>query len=466
MVATRMAALVGGLLPVSLVLNDAVAQPAAELQKPRITIFDFRVVGEVGIPDAGLVVADLLYPGFSAGVYRIVERGTLLALLKDANIDLAAVVDDPSLLRELKIEGVDFVLVGNVVKLHNIVISARIVNVRTAEVQVAAKVSLPDAGGLEAAVKDLAVRLQQDEVSWARTQRINELLTLAKANDSKQTGKTALDALDELLRLDPAHREALALREKIRAYYGPPPILELDLGNDVKLELVLIPAGRFHMGSPAREQHRESREGLQQRVTIAKPFYMGKFEVTQAQWQAVMGNNPSRHRGAKLPVENVSWEDCQKFVLSLSTLVGREVRLPTEAEWEYACRAGTTTPFHFGKDLDSTMANFLGGFPYGAGAKGANRGRTTEVGSFQPNAWGLYDMHGNVSEWCEDEWAESLIIVPTGGSAVVGTGLLAHVVRGGAFSVIGRNCRSAVRFRFTPSSRSDSLGFRVVVSAQ
>ena len=174
----------------------------------------------------------------------------------------------------------------------------------------------------------------------------------------------------------------------------------IELGKDVKLEMVLIPAGKFMMGSPASEKGRDKDE-TQHEVTLTKPFYMGKYEVTQEQWEAVMGNNPSLTKGAKLfdpigrrPVTDVTWNNCQDFIKKLNAKTDGGYRLPTEAEWEYACRAGTTTAYSVGDSLTKTDAYIDGGI-------------IKPVGSYKPNAFGLYDMHGNVWEWCND-WYGSL----------------------------------------------------------
>jgi formylglycine-generating enzyme required for sulfatase activity len=241
----------------------------------------------------------------------------------------------------------------------------------------------------------------------------------------------------------------------------------VDLGGGVKLELVWCPPGTFMMGSPLSEARRNSDE-MQHRVTLTKGFWMGKYEVTQAQWEAVMGNNPSLFMDAdkNAPVERVSWNDCQTFVRKLNERIpGGGFRLPTEAEWEYACRAGTATASHYGDDLDATMANFDGRYPYGDGRKGKYRGTTVRVGSFRPNAWGLYDMHGNVWEWCEDgceAYPSGSVTDPVGH----GSDPFRVVRRGGSWYDFARNCRSANRSRSDPGNRISNLGLRLARDPQ
>ena len=239
------------------------------------------------------------------------------------------------------------------------------------------------------------------------------------------------------------------------------PTLTLDCGGGVTMELVLIPAGEFMMGSPANEAKRGSDES-QHRVRITRAFYMGKYEVTQAEYQVVMGTNPSKFKGASNPVEQVSWNDSTEFCRKLSERSGKQVRLPTEAEWEYACRAGTTTPFHYGSSLGSDQANFDGNFPDGGAARGTYREKTTPVGSFQANAWGLHDMHGNVWEWCGDWYDEGYYGKSPGQNPTGPTSGGYRVLRGGAWSNFGLSCRSALRSGLIPSDRNDHIGFRVV----
>ncbi len=247
----------------------------------------------------------------------------------------------------------------------------------------------------------------------------------------------------------------------------PPPagdVKTVDLGGGVTLDLAWIPAGTFTMGSPAVEVDRGGDEGPQHEVRFAQGFWMGQTEVTQAQYEQVTGGNPSNWKGANLPVENVSWNDAKEFCRKASQTTGQEVRLPSEAEWEYACRAGTTTPFHYGDSLDATMANFDGNYPYGNGRKGEYRQRTTAVKTFRPNAWGLYDMHGNVWEWCEDWYHDSYNGAPRDGSPWLSPAGSFRALRGGSWGDDAGLCRSARRFWDAPAIANYYCGFRVVLS--
>ncbi len=246
-----------------------------------------------------------------------------------------------------------------------------------------------------------------------------------------------------------------------------------DLGNGVLLEMVYIPGGTFMMGAPKNEIGRSSDEGPQHKVTV-KPFLMGKYPITQAQWNAVMGKNPSHYKGDNRPVENVSWHDCVEFCKRLFDKTGKAYRLPSESEWEYACRAGTTTPFYFGKTITTDLANYNGRSTYASGPSGVYRGETTDVGSFPPNAFGLYDMHGNVWEWCADLWHDNYDGAPTDGSAWLENksekGTLEYLTncnetkkrlfRGASFYYVPDGCRAAYRNGGSWDFRSRLIGFR------
>jgi formylglycine-generating enzyme required for sulfatase activity len=248
--------------------------------------------------------------------------------------------------------------------------------------------------------------------------------------------------------------------------------------NGVKIAMVSIPGGTFVMGSPEDEEGREpyswleGSESPQHQVTI-EPFYIGKYSVTQAQWLAVMGSNPSRFKDGNWenrPVENVSWNDAIAFCDKLSKLTGQEYRLPSEAEWEYGCRAGTTTPFYFGETITTDLANYDGtdnetlgwSGSYVSGPKGVCHSETTEVGKFPPNAFGLYDQHGNVWEWCGDNWHENYEGAPTDGSVWKGGDESRRVLRGGSWINYPDNTRAANRNRYNPVDRYYYIGFRVV----
>ena len=235
----------------------------------------------------------------------------------------------------------------------------------------------------------------------------------------------------------------------------------LQLADEVSLELVMIPAGEFHMGSPDDEPGRSADE-VAHRVRLSRALLIGRYEVTQRQYEAVMGTNPSFYQGdPQLPVERVTWEQAAEFCRRASQLTGRDVRLPSEAQWEYACRAGTTSPFHFGDDVTPDDVNF--DTSEGGVIPGESLQRTTPVGGYPANCWGLYDMHGNVREWCADWYGpyprDARMVVDPAGPP---TGP-AHLLRGGSWDDYSRRCRSAYRCGYRPGDREQCHGFRVVV---
>ncbi|WP_287527062.1 bifunctional serine/threonine-protein kinase/formylglycine-generating enzyme family protein [Okeania sp. SIO2C2] len=239
-------------------------------------------------------------------------------------------------------------------------------------------------------------------------------------------------------------------------------VITENLGNGVTLEMVKIPAGRFLMGSPETETGRENNEGPQHYVDVPE-FFMGKYPVTQAQWQAVMGNNPSRFKGVRRPVENVSWNDATEFCQKLSQITGKKYSLPSESQWEYGARAGTTTPFYFGETITSELANYRGTSTYADEPKGKYLQETTDVGIFPPNAFGLYDMHGNVWELCADDWHNNYNGAPKDGSAWLDENENRSALRGGSWLYNPNDCRSAIReFNFRRDNHLDIIGFRVV----
>ncbi|MEX0271814.1 formylglycine-generating enzyme family protein [Leptolyngbyaceae cyanobacterium UHCC 1019] len=267
-----------------------------------------------------------------------------------------------------------------------------------------------------------------------------------------------------------------------------------DLGNDVPLEMVVIPGGEFLMGISDSQRETILKEYLKtasqenaekwtswklpQHKVVIPAFCMGKYPVTQKQWLAVMGEfkqEPS-FLGDQRPIERVSWDDAIAFCSQLSQKTGKPYRLPSEAEWEYACRAGTTTPFSFGDTITPDLANYNSNYTYGEGAKGACQEQTTDVGSFPANVFGLYDMHGNVWEWCADQWYDSYTNKP---ESLKQNGAIAwtaentkispkpdvaelRLLRGGSWYDNPRHCRSANRNWHGRDYRGFNFGFRLV----
>ena len=245
-----------------------------------------------------------------------------------------------------------------------------------------------------------------------------------------------------------------------------------ELGHGVALTMVRIPAGGFAMGSPSGETDRTSAEGPQHSVRLEE-FFLGQTPITQAQWKVVaawekveldLNSDPASFKGPNRSVEQVNWHEAVEFCRRLSARTGRTYTLPSEAQWEYACRAGTTTPFAFGETITTGLANYDGKYTYGDGPKGEDRGQTTPVGSFPANAWGLQDMHGNVWEWCLDHWHDSHADAPTDGTPWLdpqATEDVARLLRGGSWNSFPRICRSAFRNCGHPDDRNTSIGFRV-----
>lgn len=266
-----------------------------------------------------------------------------------------------------------------------------------------------------------------------------------------------------------------------------------DLGNGVNLELVAVPRGNFVMGSPNDEEWRNwngntfadirdvNVEGPQHNVVI-NPFWMSKYPVTQAQWRSVaalpkvkrdLDPEPSNFQGNHHPVESVFWCEAVEFCDRLSQKTGQKYQLPSEAQWEYACRGRTTTPFYFGETITTNLSNYRGtdwkfldktypGF-YGQGTRGIYRQQTTEVGIFPPNAFGLYDLHANVWEWCLDNWHDNYQEAPTDGSAwVTGGDDSYRIVRGGSWLYFPGICRSATRHKYALNIWHIGIGFRII----
>ncbi|OLP18380.1 hypothetical protein BST81_11010 [Leptolyngbya sp. 'hensonii'] len=253
--------------------------------------------------------------------------------------------------------------------------------------------------------------------------------------------------------------------------WGYTETLGLNAGQEIGLDLIAIPGGSFTMGAPASEPDGSKNERPQHEVTL-QPFYLGRYPITQAQWRVVssydrvnqdLDPDPSSFKGDHRPVEQVSWEDAQEFCQRLSAKTGKAYRLPSEAQWEYACRAGSTTPFHFGETLTPDLANYNGNYTYNNGSPGENRKQTTDVGIFPANDWGLHDMHGNVLEWCEDDYHSNYQGAPDDGSAWIEVDQEQNrrVLRGGSWADSPGYCRSAVRLNDSRENRFNSIGFRV-----
>ena len=239
-------------------------------------------------------------------------------------------------------------------------------------------------------------------------------------------------------------------------------------------EMIVIPAGEFMMGSPESEEERTSREGPLHKVTIAKPFAVGRFAINFVEWDAAVAEGGVTHRpdnpdneglgGGRYPVIDVSWEDANAYCAWLSNMTGKAYHLLSEAKWEYCCRAGTATPFWWGSAISTAHANYNGNYTYGNGWEGEYRKRTVPVGWFEPNPWGLYNVHGNVSEWCEDCWHEDYDGAPEDGSAWLsadgGDGNI-RVLRGGSWINGPQILRSADRDGSFTDSRDVNYGFRI-----
>jgi formylglycine-generating enzyme required for sulfatase activity len=234
-----------------------------------------------------------------------------------------------------------------------------------------------------------------------------------------------------------------------------------NLGAGISLDLVSIPSGEFLMGD---DRHHPDEQPIHQ-VKIPS-FHIGKYPITQAQYRSIMGENQGFGLGADYPIEQISWHDALDFCTKLSQQTGRTYTLPSEAQWEYACRAGTNTAFYFGATITPELANYNGDYPYQGASPGENRAQATPVGSFPPNMFGLYDLHGNVWEWCLDAYQPNYQGAPTDGSAWGENSTdpdLKRVMRGGAWDYVARGCRSAVRCSLAPQNRTAGCGFRVVL---
>jgi formylglycine-generating enzyme required for sulfatase activity len=234
----------------------------------------------------------------------------------------------------------------------------------------------------------------------------------------------------------------------------------LVLPGGVPMALAFVPPGAFLMGGTVEDDEKPVH-----RVTLTRGYFLGVYPVTQAQWAAVMGTDPSHFKGSNRPVEQLSWEDARTFCVRLTAHLSgwSVVRLPTEAEWEFACRAGTTTEYHCGDVPSTDRFNYNGSYSWNGSKKRTNREQTTDVGSFAPNSWGLFDLHGNVWEWCADAYgayADDHQLDP-GEKQKKGSGHYHRVLRGGSWYSHPQSCRAAFRGRRAPADRNGDIGFRV-----
>ncbi|MGF1582989.1 MAG: formylglycine-generating enzyme family protein [Gemmataceae bacterium] len=268
--------------------------------------------------------------------------------------------------------------------------------------------------------------------------------------------------LKDVLEITP---ERLAKEERLRELIlveGLEPVVPT-YTNEIGMEFVWIPPGKFLMGSPEDETERGDNE-TQHEVTLTKGFWLQRTAVTQSQWEQVMGDNPSEFQDPELPVELVSWFDCEEFCQKLSERTSRKTVLPSEAQLEYACRAGTTTPFWFGTTISTKQVNYEGDESENGADEEESKGPTVHVRSFRPNGWGLYQMHGNVWEWCQT-WHENYTqeprvdpVGPTKGDF--------RIYRGGSWAYNAASCRSGYREGCDPDLSNDDLGLRCVLAPE
>jgi RNA polymerase sigma factor (sigma-70 family) len=320
-----------------------------------------------------------------------------------------------------------------------------------------------DAKLAEPLKKDKEAATRQDEkdreeaaIREAEAAILAATVKVTLAENNLEHFKRQLDAAKEKLKT----LKKPAAKDEKQATESQPKDPPKQFTNSIGMKFAWIPAGSFIMGSPKDELSRGANE-TPHKVTLTKGFYMGVHLVTQEQWQEVMSNNPSQFNGEKnLPVDSVTWNECQEFMKKLRAKDKKLYRLPTEAEWEYSCRAGTKTPYHFGETISSDQANYDGEQIYGAGKKGVFREKTTPVGTFPANPWGLFDMHGNVLQWCQDwhdDYPQNDVVDPQGPEK----GRDHVVVRGGSWDLHPMYCRSAYRGGTEPENRNSNYGIRV-----
>ncbi|MGD1806850.1 formylglycine-generating enzyme family protein, partial [Dapis sp. BLCC M126] len=318
--------------------------------------------------------------------------------------------------------------------------------------------------------EDLSVEeTQVKPVEISEDLSAEEIIALKKLDVPKNSPAQQITPPFDVIKVNSKGEEISRLSDKARFFTE-------DLGNGAILEMIYIPGGTFMMGSPENEEGRRDNESPEHEVTL-EPFYMSKYPITQSQYQAIMKKNPSYFKGGKRPVEKVSRYDAKEFCQRLSQKTGKNYRLPSESQWEYACRAGTATPFYFGVTITSELVNYDGKYTYSNAPKGKYRKETTDVGSFPPNAFGLYDLHGNVWEWCADDCHDNYEGAPTDGSPwlkkeltmgrlwqkLTGGNVESTVLRGGSWYVNPDYCRSAFRdYNLRRDITYYDVGFRIV----
>jgi formylglycine-generating enzyme required for sulfatase activity len=303
------------------------------------------------------------------------------------------------------------------------------------------------------------ILLQSSDKKYTKASKEDAFFPKAKINKSfPKTFEYQSATIKQKKRLMGLSHEWFIHKNNSNSIQGYVEILTSKSEKNIYLEMITIPSGYFRMGAPENEIHSSNSERPQHNVTL-QSFYLGRYPVTQAQWRVVAGydcinqelkHNPSRFPGDNRPVEGVCWADVQEFCHRLSAKTSKNYTLPSEAQWEYACRAGSVTPFFYGETISTDLANYNGCLIYKSEQKGIYRGETTEVGMFPPNDWGLYDMHGNVWEWCEDNWHDNYEHASIDGGAWIESYQTKTnwLLRGGSWQNSPKDCRSASRFDF------------------
>lgn len=314
------------------------------------------------------------------------------------------------------------------------------------------------------------IRLENEAAAKLQAEKERKQATMAEQSRKKealkkQAEKTAIEKERKLTAEKKQKKEAAERKRKAAlAAQKKPSNSTSHTDPTTGMEFVLIPGDCFHMGSPSSEPGWARGEGPVHKVCI-ESFYMGKYEVTQGEYQKITGTNPSSFKssGSRFPVEGVSRNDAQGYIKKINSKSVKSYRLPTEAEWEYAARGGTTTPFYFGNTISTSQANYNGNYTYNGGQKGKYRKQTTQAGTFNPNKYGLHDMHGNVWEWCQD-WYGKNYYTSSPSKIPLGPASGSHrVIRGGSWNASPRDLRSAHRRRVDPNWHSSYLGFRLVL---